>query len=509
MEKINSQLEIIANFINNVLRTKNLVIFVGIYGIKIVVYYKDEVIDSILIDYKEKEYFTICCTFLNGYKKSQILILLDSQDCQIKHEFMPMLQSIMKSNPVEKFIQDNYKPEDIIAYNIYNIANDSKHGELWETTIASSIYSDLTEKLLEFIIHNSFKFNGIYFLSLEFESIIGAILKIQNKTYCQNDLQIFATITEASNIRIATKYKKNILDESTIEFPSEKSDLYIAGTIEQAISDQILKYKTYAKSLDIKICLVFLCNKTLCDIFEKMPSLQVNKIITHNNNSRISENGNAHFQDSSLLELFMQNKKYLASNKLLKSITMLTTINSLLFKPLFLIVAGIVVFLSLLEYQSVVIKKETIELNHQYYLFSKKYRNMKKRHPEINNITNLVELYNLQKLVSVKSLNPSDFLKRLFSINTPNVEVISINWYVEDTNLTNKKILLIFDLVYLSDKKERKVAENAFRDCVQKVKLLFHEYQVTYTMEYDGIVELPKLLSIPAKIIISKKTTEV
>ncbi|MFK7968551.1 MAG: hypothetical protein AB8B68_05345 [Rickettsiaceae bacterium] len=236
-----------------------------------------------------------------------------------------------------------------------------------------------------------------------------------------------------------------------------------------------------------------------------MPSLQVNKIITHNNNSRISENGNAHFQDSSLLELFMQNKKYLASNKLLKSITMLTTINSLLFKPLFLIVAGIVVFLSLLEYQSVVIKKETIELNHQYYLFSKKYRNMKKRHPEINNITNLVELYNLQKLVSVKSLNPSDFLKRLFSINTPNVEVISINWYVEDTNLTNKKILLIFDLVYLSDKKERKVAENAFRDCVQKVKLLFHEYQVTYTMEYDGIVELPKLLSIPAKIIISKK----
>ena len=32
MKKINSQLEIIANFINNVLRIKNLVIFVGIYG---------------------------------------------------------------------------------------------------------------------------------------------------------------------------------------------------------------------------------------------------------------------------------------------------------------------------------------------------------------------------------------------------------------------------------------------------------------------------------------------
>ena len=187
-----------------------------------------------------------------GINKAQILILFDSKDCQIKHEFMPMLQSIVKSNPVEKFIQDNYKPEDIIAYNIYNVNNDNRHGELWETTIASTTYSYFIEQLLEFIIHNSFKFIGIYFLSLEFESIVGAILKTQNSSDSQNDLQIFVTITEASSIRVATKYKKNILDESTVEFPSEKSDHYIAGTIEQAISDQILKFKADAKSLAMK-----------------------------------------------------------------------------------------------------------------------------------------------------------------------------------------------------------------------------------------------------------------
>lgn len=509
MEKINSQLEIIGNFVNNVLRKKNIVILVGSNGIKIVVYYKDEVIDSIFIDYKEKEYFTICCTFLNGYKKSQILILLDSKDCQIKHEFMPMLQSIVKSNPVEKFLQDNYKPEDITAYNIYNVNNDNRHGELWETTIASTTYSCFIEQLLEFIIHNSFKFIGIYFLSLEFESIIGAILKTQNSSDSQNDLQIFATITEASSIRVATKYKKNILDESSVEFPSEKSDHYIAGTIEQAISDQILKFKAYAKSLDIKICLIFLCDKILCDILEKMPSLQVNKIITYNSNSRIIESGTTHFQDRNLLELFMKNKKYLASNKSLKSITTLTTLNSLLFKPLFLIAAGIVIFLSFLKYQSVLTQKETMRVNNQYYLLSEQYRNIKKRYPEINNITNLVELYNLEKLVSVKSLNPSDFLKKLFSINTPNIEVISINWYTEDINVNNKKILLTFDLLYLSEKKERKVAEDAFLDCVNKITMLFQDYQVTYTIEYDGIIELPKLLTIPARIILSKKTVGV
>jgi hypothetical protein len=102
---------------------------------------------------------------------------------------------------------------------------------------------------------------------------------------------------------------------------------------------------------------------------------------------------------------------------------------------LFLIAAGIVIFLSFLKYQSVLTQKETMRVNNQYYLLSEQYRNIKKRYPEINNITNLVELYNLEKLVSVKSLNPSDFLKKLFSINTPNIEVISINWYTEDINV--------------------------------------------------------------------------
>ena len=47
-----------------------------------------------------------------------------------------------------------------------------------------------------------------------------------------------------------------------------------------------------------------------------------------------------------------------------------------------------------LKYQSVLTQKETMRVNNQYYLLSEQYRNIKKRYPEINNITNLVELYN-------------------------------------------------------------------------------------------------------------------
>lgn len=34
---------------------------------------------------------------------------------------MPIISSIIKSNPVENFIQKNYRLEDIVAYNVHEI----------------------------------------------------------------------------------------------------------------------------------------------------------------------------------------------------------------------------------------------------------------------------------------------------------------------------------------------------------------------------------------------------
>ena len=87
-----------------------------------------------------------------------------------------------------------------------------------------------------------------------------------------------------------------MLDESIVEVPSEKSDHYIARTSEQAISDRIIKSKAYATSSDIKICLLYVCGKALGDSLEKMSSLQVNEILTHDSNSPIIESGTTHFQ---------------------------------------------------------------------------------------------------------------------------------------------------------------------------------------------------------------------
>ncbi|NDE18933.1 MAG: hypothetical protein EB000_00605, partial [Alphaproteobacteria bacterium] len=86
MKKISSKLEIVGNFINNLLHKQNLIIFIGKVGIKIIACYKHQAIDNIFVSYEKDDHFQICCTFLKNYKKFQVLVLLDSPTCQIKHE---------------------------------------------------------------------------------------------------------------------------------------------------------------------------------------------------------------------------------------------------------------------------------------------------------------------------------------------------------------------------------------------------------------------------------------
>ena len=503
MEKISPKLEIANNLINRLFYAKKLIIFIGKIGIRIIACYKHQSIDNIFVPYEKADHVQICCAFLKNYKKFQVVVLLDTPECELRHEFMPVLQSIIKSNPIEKFIQDNYKPEDIIAYNVHNIETSHVNGEVWETVMASSPYAIPTNQLLEFVIYNSFEFNGIYFLSLEFETIINAILAEKHNTKFQNDFQIFATITETSGIRIAIKYKKHVLDEVTISFPSDKSDLYIAGTIEQAISDKILKYKTYVTSLELKICLIFIGDKVLCEIFEKIPSFQIYNIITYVTVPLVAEGYSQHFQDAKLLELFIKNKKYLASNQLLRSITKLTTVNSVMFKPLFLIIIGIIVFLISLKYHSLRVQQETLELNNKYYSLSEKSRNIKKRYPEVENISNLTNFYNLQTLLSIKLPTPFESIKKLFSLNSPDIKIINVNWAIEEINFTDKKTLLSVDILYTSNKKDDAGVQQVLQSYVNSLRLIFAGHHINYSIEYDNTTELLTTITIPAKLTIS------
>lgn len=549
MSNIKAKLANLIKKIGGVLYNKKLLIFIGKKSVIIASYNQNQIVNSIFSDYITSQDKAECYEFLKNYKKYEILILLDSAECQIKHEFMPMLHSIIKFNPVEKFIQENYLEEDIVAYNVYNI--DDSSGEVWETLIASTSYTDKTSELIEFVIHNSFKFGGIYFLALEFEPIIDQILAKEEVNNYQNNLQIFSTITKSSGIRIAVKHKKNILSEMSIELPSDKSDLYISGMIRNTIEDKIIHYKSYIESLDLGVSLIFLCNSTLAKIFEQIPNFAKYQIITHltdsstdqnsiddkkdnsnfindKDNSEITQleepnqtnetneansftltdnrNNYSNFGDHKLLELFIKNRRYLAMNKLIKSITKLTVINAIIFKPLLIILISIITILGIFKYQEIKIQKETVGLNSKYYELSEKYRNIKKRHPEAENINNLTDFYNLQKILSYKSETPFEFLQKIFSVDTGNVTLSDVIWSSQDNDFLDKKISLIIYLNYTSEKKDLNLATKTLTNCLNQFKSLFEEYKVTYTINHDKIVELPKMITLPATVIIHTNT---
>lgn len=541
MTKILQKLEVFFNFIQNTFYQKKMVIFVGRKGIKISAYHKNNVIDSTFFTSSSQEASNLYQSFLKKYKEFQVFLLLDTEDCQLKHEFIPMFQSIIKTHPVEQFIEDNYKTDDIIAYNVYNI--DRTNGEVWETAIASSPYRDDINQLLEFIIYNSFKLDGIYFLCLEFESIIDKILEQKNLIKHENDLQIFTTITEASGIRVAAKFKKNILNESTTDFPFDKSDLYVVGTIEQIISDIILKYKGYVKSLDIKISLIFVCNEVLSNLlsqsksfvdytFVSYHSISLQKALGKETTSEDMSDASAispeidtppleaqndemppptnnlspnQYQDDIILELCTKSKQYVALNKLLRSISRLTMINSFIFKPIFVLILGIIAILGSLKYNAIAIQQETIKLNKEYYSLSEKYRNIKKRNPDVTNMTDLADFYNLGVILNSTHPNPCETLQKIFSTENPKMEVTNILWYAKSSDLGEKKEMLTFRFLYTNDKKDLRLAQTTINNYVKQVKGMFNEYNVTYIHQNDEITELVKNLVIPARIIVSRK----
>ena len=48
-----------------------------------------------------------------------------------------------------------------------------------------------------------------------------------------------------------------------IEYPKDKSDMYVQGTIEQTITDKLIYYKSFIEKLNLQTCVITLSDKKL------------------------------------------------------------------------------------------------------------------------------------------------------------------------------------------------------------------------------------------------------
>lgn len=504
---ITSKLEFFVKLFNNIFHKRKLIIFIGTNGTTLATLKWQEIQDKIFVRHDDDERKKKYRRFLKKYKKYYITFLLDSEECILKHEIMPIFSSLIKINPVDNFIAANYKSSDIVAYNVYKI--DDQHGEVWNSCIASVPFREPVSNLLKYVISNSFKYSGVYFLSLEFQTIIDRVLQTTHNTEHNDSLQIFATVTKSSDIRIVVKYKQDIMDEQAIEYPQDKSPMYVLGTIEQAISDKLLFYKEYINKLNLPTCIILLVSQELKNIATNLEFGESKVLLlTAKDVSSSKNHQNKEFQDDILIEKFDSFNTHLALNKALKSITQLTLINSVIFKPLLAVMFGLSIILAVLKYQTIIIQSETTALNQKYYSLSEDYREIQKRNPELTNISDLVDLYNLENMIKKTSLNPFDHLNNLLSFNNSDLKILNINWRIHNPvsiNLSKQHLNIDVNLMYKGDSDSTVNGIETMNGYVNYIKSIFQDYNVTYTRDTNNITHIAKKVMIPAHITIKGK----
>ncbi|GAB4167239.1 MAG: hypothetical protein Tsb006_6390 [Rickettsiaceae bacterium] len=505
-----SKLEFFVNLFNNLFHKRNLIIFIGRNGLTIAALKKYKVLDSIFVGYKTEKYYQKYRQFLAKYKNYHVLFLLDNKECELKHEMLPVLGSLVKSNPMHKFVTERYDPEDIVAYKVYEISN--QNGEIWKVCVASSIFTPEINEILGYIIKKSLKYSGMYFLPLEFGTIIDRILQTTDNLKCSDHLQLFITITKSSGIKIVAKHKEDIMSEETFEYPYDKSDEYLHGTIEQAISDKLLFYKEYIKKLNLNVCIIFLIDNDLKNLISKLdfPDCKLITVSADDINISTKQIENR-FQDLALLEIFNSFNSYLALNKPLRSITKLTLTNSIVFKPIIALIIAIVINLGTLKYQAISIQAQTNELNSKYYSLSEEYRDIKKRHPQVSNINDLVDLYQLERIANRKAATPYEHIKSLITIQHQNLKINKLTWTIKDpvlVNLPDSELIMSLNITYDGKADSAVDGIEVINGYANHLKTVFQDYKVVYTKNANNITEVAKRVIIPANFLITGKLGE-
>jgi hypothetical protein len=502
-----SKLEFFVNLFNNLSHKKNVIILIGKYGVTVSALKKLQVINSIFIDSTAEDFQRKYRRFLKKYKHYHIVFLLDGKNCELKHEIMPILGSIIKSSPVESFIEKNYAAEDIVAHNVYEIT--TQNGEVWNSCIASMPFIFPVNELLEFVINNSFKYSGMYFLSLEFETIIDRILQKSQNLECINHLQIFATITKSSDIRIVVKYKRNIMDEQVIEYPRDKSDMYIQGTIEQSISDKLHFYKPFIEKLNLKTCAITLSDRNLQKL---LGTLQFDKCktiaIASEDICLTTEKRSSVFQDNTLIEILNNFNTHLALNKPLKSITQLTLVNNIIFKPILAIMLGICITLATIKYKSVTLYEEMSDYNQEYYTLSEEYRAIQKLHPELKNASDILELHSLETQLSKTNSTPFNHLKNIFAYDNQSLKIKNLSWKIfnpQNINLPESKLKINIEYQYQGNRDSLINGVEIVNDYSNRLKSIFSNDKFTYKRDPEDLIIVSKKVIIPAKVVIETK----
>ncbi len=467
---------------------KTIIVLVGAKGTSLAALDNNKIIDTHFIGLSDQQNFSKYQQYFNKYKNYAIFFLLDNNDCNVKRELIPILQSVVKFNPAEQFINSHIPPADISAYNVYNIS--SVNGEVWNTMICTLPASAPSFTLIEQVISSNLNFGGIYFLNLEYQSIIQHILLKTNNLKFNEYLQIFSSITDSGGIKFVIKHKNEIIAIKNTEYPIDKSEIYIQGMIEQQISDYLISFKSYITRFELKVCLIFLLTDSIKTLVSQSNFDEHPVIILTPPDLIIPVNKRTFkFLDNAIIELFAESKSFLALNKSIKSITQLNLLNRIVFKPFIAIVIlliGLLLNIKLNIWQN---QNNTLELNTKYYEISNEYTNLKQRYPNISDITNLADLYSLESFLKIPVILPFDSLDNFLQNLDKDVELNKISFSILNTNNIVSSSNIEFKMELKFPKKDDLIGKNLVEEHIERLRTKFPKFKFNYIRILEPINE--------------------
>jgi len=499
---------------NNFLYKKNIIIFVGNNGTLLSAFIHGNIIESIFIPLDTKFNLTPYKEFLNKFKNFYIFFLIDNSLCEVHHVSLPILQSLIRVNPVEKFIAEYFSKDDIVAYNVYDITKNTS--EMWHVIISSIQYEKPLSSIIEYIFGHSLKFGGIYCLALEFQIIIDKTLKNTTQgVNCSNYLQIFVTILNSCGIKLVVKHKSDIMDIKTLEYLKDKPDQYIYGLIEQAVNDNLIFYKNYVDNLGLKVCIIFLAEKNLNSLL-KESHFNGHKLIFVSSEELYTQEGKniTNFSDLTILKSFSHQKSFLASNNDIKAISKLNLLNFIIFKPFILTITILLLVLFSVKFETLKNYSKLSSLDSKYYQILQEYRKIKNKYPyiEVDSLQNsslsskvgLADLYSMETLLSTPIKTPFDLLEQFLIKPNSDIKIKRIEWELQsfDNILTLSKhgikIEILLEFGAAGGSLEKTMMK--LNKYINNLKLDLSPLEVEAIIKSDEIINLPYKIGIPVYI---------
>lgn len=490
---------------------KNIVVLLGNKGVCLSAFSGDKLLDKLFIPFEEQTSFNVHKNFFSRFPKSNVYFLLDDAECKMRHDQIPILQSIVKTDPVEQFIEGYFEKEDIVAHYVYEVV--AKPSEIWSILIMSRPLKTPLSDIVSCVIENKLlNFKGIYFLTLELQIIINKIIQnVENNKYAEY-FQICVFASQASGIKFVIKHKNNIITVRNFEYPFDKTTSYIQGIIEQETNDCFILFKNYISNLNKEVCIIFIVDEELKTLLETTNFEDYTTIFIPANNILDEPNlENTRLIDTNISKLFLKHKNFLASNNYLKSIKKLAAIRNLTSKLSAMLLIVLILIAGIIKYNTNQNYKDTNLINEKYYTTNQEYDNIKYKYPYIKNTTSLADLYVIEKLLEAPVPLPFELLEKLIITLNPSFKVKEIKW--ELTNIDNillvSKRHLLIKLLLKYNTQNIPVDESIklLDEHMQNVKKKLSHLYIDYVIYKDKIIDISGKVEIPLSVnIIDDKT---